>query len=103
MADIVSHAARTIGTARFDVPRLPPENMPHKAPRAALVENWPLVQQELTSSGRGPADWPYDLAFAAQWQMLTSRDRLTLPLAARIIMEAAIPMSKVDPRTVAGA
>jgi hypothetical protein len=41
MADIVSHAARTIGTARFGVPRLPPENMPHKAPRAALVEHWP--------------------------------------------------------------
>jgi hypothetical protein len=103
MADIVSHAARTIGTARFGVPRLPPENMPHKAPRAALVEHWPLVQQELASSRRGPAEWPYDLAFAAQWQMLTSRDRLALPLAAKIIMEAAIPMSKVDPRTVAGA
>jgi hypothetical protein len=35
--------------------------------------------------------------------MLTSRDRLGLPLAAKIIMEAAIPMSKVDPRTVPGA
>jgi hypothetical protein len=34
--------------------------------------------------------------------MLTSRDRLPLPLATKIIMEAAIPMSKVDPRTVPG-
>jgi hypothetical protein len=52
MADIVSHAARTIGTARFGVPRLPPENMPHNAPRAALVEHWTLVQQELASWSR---------------------------------------------------
>jgi hypothetical protein len=103
MADIVSHAARTVGTSRFGVPRLPAEHMPHRMPRVALVEPWLPVQQELVSSGRGPADWPYDLAFAARWQMLTSRDRLALPLAARIVMEAAIPMSKIDPRTVAGA
>jgi hypothetical protein len=35
--------------------------------------------------------------------MLTGRDALDLPLAARIVMEAAIPMSKVDPRTIIGA
>jgi hypothetical protein len=103
VADIVSHAARSIGTSRFGMPRLPSEHMPKKTPRVALAEHWSLVQQELTASGRGPADWPYDLAAAAQWQMLTSRDRLGLPLAAKIIMEAAIPLSKVDPRTVPGA
>ena len=102
IADIVSHAARSIGTARFGVPRLPGEHMPHKLPRVALTEHWSLVQRELAAAGRAPADWPYDLAAAAQWQMLTSRDRLALPLSAKIIMEAAIPMSKVDPRTVAG-
>jgi hypothetical protein len=61
------------------------------------------VQRELSVSNRAPSDWPYDLAFAAQWQMLTSRDHLTLPLAAKIVMEAAIPMSKFDPLTVPGA
>jgi hypothetical protein len=103
IADIVSHAARSIGTARFGVPRLASEHMPHKIPRVAIAEHWPLVQQELAATGRAPADWPYDLAAAAQWQMPTSRDRLALPLSAKIIMEAAIPMSKVDPRTVPGA
>jgi hypothetical protein len=103
MEDIVSHAARTIGTARFGVPRLPPEHMPQTAPRAALDEDWRLARREFDGSGREPSEWPYDLAFAAQWQMLTSRDRLALPLAAKIVMEAAIPMSKVDPRTVPGA
>ena len=101
MADIVSHAARTIGTSRFGVPRLPSEHMPHKTPRAALAEHWSLVQQELAASGRGPADWPYDLAITPRWQMLTSRDRLALPLAASMVMEAAIPMSKVDPESAA--
>jgi hypothetical protein len=103
MSDIVSHAARTIGSGRFGVPRLPPEHMPQMAPRIALDEDWRLALREFEGSGRDPPEWPYDLAFAAQWQMLTSRDRLGLPLAAKIVMEAAIPMSKVDPRTVPGA
>jgi hypothetical protein len=103
MADIVSHAARTIGTSRFGIPRMSAEHTPHKMPRAALAEHWSVVRHELDASGRNPADWPYDLAFAAQWQMHTSRDRLALPLAAKIVMEAAIPMSKIDPRTVPGA
>jgi hypothetical protein len=101
--EIVGRAARTIGTARFGVPRLPPEHMPNAPPRAALDAHWRSVRQELEGSGRDPSDWPYDLASAAQWQMLTSRDRLALPLAATIVMEAAIPMSKVDPRKVPGA
>lgn len=103
MADIVSHAARTIGSGRFGVPRLPAEHMPQMAPRIALDEDWRLALREFEGSGRDPPEWPYDLAFAAQWQMVTSRDRLALPLAAKIVMEAAIPMSKVDPKTVPGA
>jgi hypothetical protein len=103
MEDIVSYAARTIGTARFGVPRLPAAHMPRKTPRAALAQHWTGVLQELRACGRKPSDWPYDLAFAARWQMLNGRDRLALPLAATIVMEAAIPMSKVDPKTVPGA
>jgi hypothetical protein len=103
VADIVSHAARAIGTPRFGVPRLSSEHTPHKTPHAALQEHWRLVRDELEASARDPAAWPFDLAFAARWQMVTSRDRLALPLAAKIVMEAAIPMSKIDPRTVPGA
>ena len=58
---------------------------------------------EFDASGRDPAEWPYDLAFAAQWQMLTSRDTSTCRSPRAIVMEAAIPMSKVDPRTILGA
>ena len=103
LSEIVSYAARSIGTSQFGVPRLPPEHMPHKMPRAALEEHWRFVQSEFEASGRDPSEWPYDVAAAAQWQMLTARDAIDLPLAARIVMEAAIPMSKVDPRTILGA
>jgi hypothetical protein len=103
LGDIVSHVARSVGTSRFGVPRLPPAHMPRLSPRAALDRYWAPVRAELIASRRSPADWPFDLAAAARWQILTSRDRIAPALAARIVMEAAIPMSKVDPATVPGA
>jgi hypothetical protein len=103
MSEIVSHAARSIGTRHFGVPRLPHEHMPLKLPRAALEEHWRFIRAEFDATGRDPSQWPYDIAAAAQWQMLTGRDTIDPPLAARIVMEAAIPMSKVDPRTILGA
>jgi hypothetical protein len=103
VAEIVRNAARTVGSRRFGVPRLPAVHMPKIMPRVALDEHWRMVREELIASARGPSQWPYDLAVAAQWQMATSRGSLALPLAAAIVMEASIPMSKVDPRTVMGA
>ena len=101
--EIVGNAARSIGTSRFGVPRLPREHMPQKLPRAVLEEHWRFIRAELEGSKRDPSEWPYDVAAAAQWQMVTGRDAVEPSLAARIVMEAAIPMSKVDPRTILGA
>jgi hypothetical protein len=101
ISEIVSNAARSIGTSRFGVPRLPREQMPHKLPREALEEHWRFIRPELEA--RDPSEWPYDVAAAAQWQMLNGRDAVDPPGAARLVMEAAIPMSKVDPRTIIGA
>jgi hypothetical protein len=101
--DIVSNAARTIGTRRFGVPRVPSAQAPRKLPRASLQEHWRSMQDELTATRRHPSEWPYDLAAAAYWQMFTSRDSVPLHVAAAIVMEAAIPMSKIDPNTVPGA
>jgi hypothetical protein len=103
IAEIVSHAARTVGTRHFGVPRLPREHMPHKLPREALEEHWRFIRSEFDAQTRDPSDWPYDLAAAAQWQILTARETLNMALAARIVIEAAIPMSKIDPRTILGA
>jgi|SRR5581483_7003097 len=103
LSEIVSNAARTVGTRRFGVPRLRAEYAPHKSPRVALDEGWRVVQGEFSVWKRDAAEWPYDLALAAQWQMLTSREQIPLTAAAAVVMEAAIPMSKVDPATVPGA
>ena len=48
--DIVSNAARSIGTKRYGVPRLPREHMPNKLPRAALEEHWRFIRAEFEAS-----------------------------------------------------
>ena len=60
IADIVSNAARSIGTRRYGVPRLPREHMPHKLPRAALEEHWRVHPGGARGVRRDPSDWPYD-------------------------------------------
>ena len=74
--------------------------MPRKLPRVTLVENWSRISKILRGAGRAPQDWPLDLAVAAQKLIVMGKDVLPPSLAARIVMEAAIPMSKIDPRTV---
>jgi hypothetical protein len=101
--EIVDNAVRTAGTRQFGVPRLPRAHMPRQLPSAALNQHWLSICQEFEMSRRDPVHWPYDLAWAAQRQMVASQHRLALSTAATIVMEAAIPMSRIDPASVPGA
>jgi hypothetical protein len=101
--EMVRHAARTVGTREFGILRLPAAHRPRRPPRRALNQTWQLTYPLLRDAGRPPVDWPFDLALAAQRLMLMCRDTLPPRLAATIVMEAAIRMAKVDPKTVPGA
>jgi hypothetical protein len=47
-----------------------------------------------------PLTWPLHMAYAAQKLMLAMKGSITPDLAVKIVMEAAVPMSRVDPTTV---
>src|SRR6185369_1891063 len=96
-------AARMVGTREFGVPRVSREHLPHRPARVTLNENWHSVHETLARAGRPPMAWPFDLARAAQQLVRACEGKLALPLAAKLVMEAAIPMAKVDPQTVQGA
>jgi len=48
-----------------------------------------------------PAEWPVLLGAAAYRMIYANRAQLPPPVAVRILLEAAVPMSKIDPATVA--
>jgi hypothetical protein len=67
-------------------------------PRVALERFWPGARLLLTLSE--PMSWPLHMAHAAQKLMQAMKGSITPDLAVRTIMEAAVPMSRVDPTTV---
>ena len=100
---IFEQVAKSVGTESFGVVRLPKEHGAFAVPRVALNEHWPWVEEALKSAGNPANEWPLILGFVARRAVKGSRIVMQEPLAARLVMEAAIFMSKVDPATVSGA
>jgi hypothetical protein len=98
---LFEHAAATVGSPEFGTPALLKKLQLKEPPREAL-RHWPQIKTILTTAGKEPFHWPLEIAVAAQ-KLIEARDHEMPPdIAALIVMEAAIPMSKVDPRTVPG-
>lgn len=108
IAAIFKHAGATAGAPEFGIPRLPERHKPKLLPREALNRFWPATMQILSrtsaagSKGESlsPQHWPAVIGIVAQRFIEQSKDVLDPAMSMRIIFEAAIPMSKVDPRTV---
>jgi len=98
MASVVRHCNATMGTPQFGLPRLPDEHLPSMAPRTALYQLWRGARLFLALSD--PAIWPQHMAQVTHRLMHATRDALPADLALKIVMEAAVPMSRVDPTTV---
>ncbi len=98
IGNLLRHCAATAGTSAFGLPRLPDDHLPSILPRAALERFWPTARLLLALAE--PLHWPQHMAQAAQKLMLAMKGSIAPDLAVRIIMEAAVPMSRVDPTTV---
>ena len=96
--DLLRHSAATAGTSAFGLPRLPDDHLPSILPRAAVERFWPGAR--LLLSLADPLQWPLLMAHAAQKLMLAMKGSIPPDLAVKIVMEAAVPMSRVDPTTV---
>jgi hypothetical protein len=108
IAEIFRNAAGTVGGPSFGVPRVPQGHASRIAPAEALRALWPatrkLLSREHTIAGKvqklAPAHWPHAIGVAIQRLIAQSKGALDPALSMRIVLEAAIPMSKVDPRTI---
>lgn len=109
---IFANAARTVGGPDFGVPRLPDDHRPLLMPREALNRLWPVTKQALQFRDpklvgkegefdpRPPEEWPMIIGIVAQRLIEKTKTTLDPRLGMRIVFEAAVPMSKVDPKTV---
>jgi hypothetical protein len=93
--------AKSLGHPQFGVPAWAARGALHELPWDAL-RHWPAVRRMLEDARKPPLHWPLEIACAAQILMNMTKQSVASDKAALIIMEAAIPMSKVDPRHVPG-
>jgi hypothetical protein len=108
VAEIFRHNAATIGSAAFGLPRLPAGHAPVLAPREALNAAWPaaleILERRDAPGARGlpvkPEHAPTVCALAAHKLIVATKDALDPALSMRILFEAAVPMSKIDPASV---
>jgi hypothetical protein len=98
IGELAGHVAQTVGTEDFGIPRVPPSVDLPELPRAALARTWGKATHIL--EGHRPAEWPALLGAAAYNIIYSNRAMLAPPIALKILLEAAIPMSKLNPVTV---
>ncbi|HET6158093.1 MAG TPA: hypothetical protein VFE34_07105 [Dongiaceae bacterium] len=98
IANLFRYCEASAGTSRFGLPRLPDDHLPSILPRVALERFWPGARLLLALAE--PLTWPLHMAYAAQKLMLQMKGSIAPDLAVKIVMEAAVPMSRVDPTTV---
>ena len=98
VTEILAHCAATVGTPEFGIPRLPDGRQPNILPRDAVNRLWAKARQHLAKTE--PTLWPMNIAVAARSLIVSAQRAVPMPVAVKIVMEAAVPMSRIDPATV---
>ncbi len=106
--EMFQRAASTVGGPEFGIPRMPPNLKPMLTPRQAVERLWPAVRAGLGrtdwpgANGRAVdvEHWPILCAIATQQLMGQVKGVMDMKVALRLVMESAIFMSKIDPRSV---
>ena len=95
VTDVIKHCAATVGRDEFGIPRVPDVHMPNILPRDAVSRFWPAARRKLAD--KEPMSWPLQLALAARSLIISLKHTLRPDIAVQIVMESAVPMSKIDP------
>jgi hypothetical protein len=98
VVELLAHCAASIGTPEFGIPRLPDGRMSNMPPREAVNRLWAKARQQLAKTE--PTLWPMNMAVAARSLIVAAQRAVPLNIGIKIVMEAAVPMSRIDPATV---
>ncbi|MCE0496517.1 MAG: hypothetical protein LV481_01035 [Methylacidiphilales bacterium] len=96
VGEIFKHVAATIGSAEFGIPRIPAKYRPGDLPINYLKVIWPKIFPVVRVICEEPTEWPILFGIAIQQAITMGKDVIEPVSAAKIVMECAIPMSKVD-------
>jgi len=96
LKEIFEHTASALGTDGFGVPRVPEKHAAGDKPINFLKAMWPALFPTVKLFCQGPHEWPILYSLAIQEAIYAGKDAIDPAIAFRIVMESAVPMSKVD-------
>jgi len=94
VGEIFRHAAETVGSESFGQLRVPPQHLPHDQPINYVRKFWPELLPRIRGFCPDPIHWPILLGFSIQEIIEQGKQVIDPCLAARLVMESAIPLSK---------
>lgn len=94
--EVFQHTASVLGSEQFGIPRVPDNHKPGDTPINYLKAIWPSLFPTVKLFCPTPVDWPILYSLAIQEAIYAGKDTIDPNVAFRIVMESAIPMSKVD-------
>jgi hypothetical protein len=94
--EIFAHTAQVVGGEQFGVPRLPENYRPADLPINYLAKLWPALFPIVKLLCPTPVDWPIAYSLAIHKAIEAGKGVIHPEVALSIVMEAAVPMSKVE-------
>jgi hypothetical protein len=94
LEEILEHNDSVVGTPKFGLPRLSPEHAVSGSPLEFATRLWPAVDGAIRLTG-DPRLWPIAAGLAVQEAIAATRDIVAPEVAVRIVMESAIPVSRI--------
>lgn len=94
--EIFKYVIGTMGSETFGHPRLPPEHPIHDTPENYVNKLWPKFAPSIVKYCPNPEHWPVLLGIAVQKIIIQGKDTIDPSMSLRIVMESAIPMSKIE-------
>lgn len=96
--EVFSHVAGTVGDPSFGVPRIPEGHTPRQLPREYLDAMWAPLSAIVKRYSASPMEWPATFSVAIQQAIQAGQQAIDPSLALSIVMESAVPMSKINLR-----
>lgn len=94
--EIFQHTSSVVGGDQFGIPRVPDNHKASDTPINYLKSIWPSLFPTVKLFCPNPVDWPILYGLAIQEAIDAGKNAIDPGLALKIVMESAIPMSKVD-------
>ena len=96
---IFEHVSRSIGNTDFGLPRFPEGHNAGDTPFNYVKVLWPSLLPTVKLFCPQPIEWPILFGVAIQQAMTAAAQVLPPEIALSIVMESAVPMSKVNLQT----